>query len=538
MPLFEGTFENDQILGTSEDESLIGGAGDDTLDGGAGDDFLKGEAGNDLLEGGDGDDTIDDGIGTDTVDGGAGVDTYTRNLSNDYSDFAFNPVLDLVLGRLYSEDFEDDFDTLISIENVEALGSFHYNLIGDEFDNHLRSGLGDDTLIGGAGYDTLDGGAGDDVLQGGEGNDVIYGGAGVDIVSGGAGSDSLFGGEGEDAIIYTDSVGGVIIDVIAGFAQDGLGGRDQFQGFEAFVGSSFDDEIIGSATDGSIPFQLNAVFGDVRNYETFRGNSGDDTIDGGGGYDELNYANSPVGLLIDLSQSVQIDGFGSVDTIASIEGVEATAFDDVIYGNDADNGLDGRLGNNYIDGRDGYDFVEYNGPERAVVLNLNENKAVYTRVSNGEQYEDRLFNIEGAVGSANDDQLYGDSESNFFYGKQGDDTLAGLEGNDSLEGGYGNDVLDGGDGDDTAVYSGNQNNYSLVLTRTNTTIEDRRSDLNGIDTLSNTEFLDFVIDPTSVPFDLQIFGGSTGLAALDFESFIEFYIAYFNRAPDAVGLNF
>jgi hypothetical protein len=93
-------------------------------------------------------------------------------------------------------------------------------------------------------------------------------------------------------------------------------------------------------------------------------------------------------------------------------------------------------------------------------------------------------------------------------------------------------------GADTIVYSGNQNSYSLTLSSTGTTIEDRRTDGNGTDTLVDIEFLDFDIDLTGAPFDLQQFGGASGLTAADFESFIEFYIAYFNRAPDAVGLNF
>lgn len=102
----------------------------------------------------------------------------------------------------------------------------------------------------------------------------------------------------------------------------------------------------------------------------------------------------------------------------------------------------------------------------------------------------------------------------------------------------GNDTIDGGLGADTAVYSGNQNSYSLTLSSTGTTIEDRRPDGNGKDTLISIEFLDFDTDLLGEPFTLQNFGGAAGLNAQDFESFIEFYIAYFNRAPDAVGLNF
>jgi len=99
-------------------------------------------------------------------------------------------------------------------------------------------------------------------------------------------------------------------------------------------------------------------------------------------------------------------------------------------------------------------------------------------------------------------------------------------------------VIDGGAGIDTAVYSGNQASYTLMLTPTSTSITDRRADGNGTDQLIDIEFLDF--DKEAFPFDFNLtqFGAPTGLSAADFESFIELYIAYFNRAPDAVGLAF
>lgn len=136
------------------------------------------------------------------------------------------------------------------------------------------------------------------------------------------------------------------------------------------------------------------------------------------------------------------------------------------------------------------------------------------------------------------DFAYGRGGNDVFQGNGGNDTLLGEDGEDRLDGGMGNDFLDGGLGVDNAVYSGNQNSYSLTLSPTGTTIEDRRTNGNGTDTLSSIEFLDFDTDLTGEPFDLQNFGGASGLTAQDFENFIEFYIAYFNRAPDAVGLNF
>ena len=235
-------------------------------------------------------------------------------------------------------------------------------------------------VIGGSSNDIITGNSADNVLYGSAGNDTLVGGSGADALIGGAGDDTLDGGDNEDALDYTGSTSKVSLDSALGTATDGLGGTDTFQNVEAFYGSSYDDELLGKATDETVLIELNALNGDVRNYEQFRGNEGADTIDGRGGYDELSYGNATSGLTIDLAKTSQPDGLGSVDTIANIEGVEATKYDDIIYGTDGDNSLDGHFGNNTIDGRGGFDFVEYNGSGRHNLnLNLSTGVATFTK---------------------------------------------------------------------------------------------------------------------------------------------------------------
>ena len=132
------------------------------------------------------------------------------------------------------------------------------------------------------------------------------------------------------------------------------------------------------------------------------------------------------------------------------------------------------------------------------------------------------------------DVAFGKGGNDWLYGYAGNDRLFGDEGNDSIVGGLGNDYIAGGAGTDTAIYSGNQASHTLTLSPTTTTIMDRRANGNGTDTLIDMELLDF----DTGTFSLNQFGGTTGLSEQNFESFIELYIAYFNRAPDAVGLNF
>ncbi|MBR8828957.1 MAG: FG-GAP repeat protein [Gomphosphaeria aponina SAG 52.96 = DSM 107014] len=81
--LFQGTPENDTLVGTAAGEKLLGEggddrlnakAGDDSLDGGTGKDLLLGKKDNDLLQGGGEDDTLKGGGGTDQLEGDEGRD--------------------------------------------------------------------------------------------------------------------------------------------------------------------------------------------------------------------------------------------------------------------------------------------------------------------------------------------------------------------------------------------------------------------------------------------------------------------------------
>ena len=124
---------------------------------------------------------------------------------------------------------------------------------------------------------------------------------------------------------------------------------------------------------------------------------------------------------------------------------------------------------------------------------------------------------------------------------RGSDTFDLSDFADTVEGHTGNDTIDGGLGIDTAVYSGSPTSYTVGLSASGVTVTDRRPDGNGTDQLINVERLDFgdVIPALGTDLlNLERFGGPAGLAPAALESFIELYIAYFNRAPDAIGLNF
>jgi len=137
--------------------------------------------------------------------------------------------------------------------------------------------------------------------------------------------------------------------------------------------------------------------------------------------------------------------------------------------------------------------------------------------------------IEDVIGSAHDDVLFGTRLEN---------RMSGGAGNDELEGFEADDTLIGNGGDDIAFYSGFQDSYTISFSADGSQIEDRRADGNGVDTLRSIETLVFYQGDDSITFDLERFSGPTDLTESALESFIELYIAYFNRAPDAKGLWF
>ena len=153
-------------------------------------------------------------------------------------------------------------------------------------------------------------------------------------------------------------------------------------------------------------------------------------------------------------------------------------------------------------------------------------------------YDDAASDLRVIEGSTSGDLIAAGLNDDAVLAHEGNDKLWGGSGNDTLNGGEGEDTLNGGTGHDTAAYSGNQSSYILSLSPTSATLTDRRKDGNGTDMLIDMELLDFDADILGAPFNLEWVGGSARLSELEFRGFIELYIAYFNRAPDAVGLNF
>lgn len=123
--------------------------------------------------------------------------------------------------------------------------------------------------------------------------------------------------------------------------------------------------------------------------------------------------------------------------------------------------------------------------------------------------------IENAVGSAYADTLLGNDLDNMLIGAGGDDWL------------------DGGSGTDTAGYNGSIANFKIEKVGNAIQVTDRQSG-QGTDVLSNVEKVRF--QDLSVDLTVQDAAGAVSAARL--KAVVELYVGFFNRVPDAEGLNF
>ena len=133
----------------------------------------------------------------------------------------------------------------------------------------------------------------------------------------------------------------------------------------------------------------------------------------------------------------ELEGTDGADAIHGLAG------DDALIGFNGDDVLEGGAGADDLFGSNGFDYASYRSSDQGVTIVLDSFGA-----EGGHARGDSLYSIEGLIGSAWTDYLYGDSERNILRGEGGDDDLEGGAGNDRLEGGGGRDILIGDAGAD------------------------------------------------------------------------------------------
>ncbi|MBC2859102.1 calcium-binding protein [Stappia sp. 28M-7] len=403
------------------DDSLTGSSGDDTLEGRGGNDTLNGGAGNDYLDGGDGDDIINTGEGEDTVIGSAGNDTINvlqqHDVYVDYAGFTTNMAISMTGTVMTIDKGTGDVDTL--------------NVTGP-----IDPELGSVALALGSGNDTV----------------TINATAGIFVqVRGGAGDDTITQtGDGSVRADYRNASSGITYT-----SNNGSGVSGTVTG----AGIGTDTLVNVSEIRGS---DSNDVFNGGDGDERFILRGGNDTVDGGGGFDTVRFDRNGMGAVtVNLAAGTAtglFNGNAFSHTLANIEHVRGSRTEsDTLTGSNGNDRLEGLGGNDTLDGGLGADtLIGGTGDDTYYVDNVGdtivelENEGtdrVYSSVtfalSSQSQHLENLY-LQG-TGNING---YGNGQNNIIAGNVGNNSLAGGGGNDTLYGGGGNDTLDGGWGAD------------------------------------------------------------------------------------------
>ena len=344
--------------GTSGNDDANGDAGTVVVDMGAGDDDASSTgSGVRVLMGGSGNDTLESTASElGVVLGGSGADEITVS----------GPGSAVVFGGTGN-------DTIYGSTNDDN---------GPASVNILYGDAGDDVIYGGS--------AVMDWIAGGEGNDSIYGGDGLDIIFGGAGDDRLEGGAGSDAFHFAPDHGNDTIGdfdtsedfiLLGGFDRDTLT-WDALQGAFTEVTDANDDVVatvvdltewgggtirlegvsLASLTEGNFnlgggafdpeepPFTINNML--PQGGQVDIGSDGDDTLDGGTGFD----------VLLGAEGDDSIDGGAGDDWLLGGEGadtLEGGEGNDTLVGGEGADTLAGGAGNDILTGGAGADTFVY-----------------------------------------------------------------------------------------------------------------------------------------------------------------------------------
>ncbi len=421
---------NDTIIGGTGADSFWGNSGNDTLVGGNGADTLDGGSGNDTITGGDGSDRIFGATGSDSIDAGAGTgDIISFNHTSAQAVSATISAIGGSAGSNYAEvrTASQGNDTIINFENIQ--GSFE----NDGFT--INSAATDNALL------------------------FVFSSIGADTIAVNVASNAVMA----DYNTITGSTNftrGVIVDLLAGTADDGRGGIDSLIGVRGVSGSSFGDTILGSAFN-----------------DRFREQGGSDSINGRDGFDMLDYSGNSASqsVSVNLAAERASDGREGTDTVISMEYVRSGSGNDTLIGNSADNEFRGGNGADILDGgASGFDIADYanNTSAQAISVNLTTGRA-----SDGFGFNDTLVSIEYVRGGSGNDTMIGSAANERFRGNAGNDTIDGGDGTEdildlsqttqsvsaNLVTGLANDGLDGADSftNIEVVYSGTANDILL-----------------------------------------------------------------------------
>jgi Ca2+-binding RTX toxin-like protein len=224
-----------------------------------------------------------------------------------------------------------------------------------------------------------------------------------------------------------------------GLGNDYLGGGPQDDFLDGGLG---DDDVFGG--DGADIIRLGA---------------GNNSADGDLGTDTIDYSGSPVGLTINLTTGIVLNGLGGTDTLSNIENAIGTGGNDVMIGTAGTNVLMSDGGNDSLFGGLGSDVLVGGAGEDLYFVDTFTDVAVESPAEGGFDWVistatsftllpniEYLWLVEGSAavfGNGNDDDnfIYGNQNNNILKGNGGDDLIDGLGGQDVLTGGADGDTF-------------------------------------------------------------------------------------------------
>ncbi|MBW8725880.1 MAG: M10 family metallopeptidase C-terminal domain-containing protein [Inquilinus limosus] len=338
-----------------------------------------------------------------------------------------------------------------------------------------------DLTVDGTGYrDILFGGSGNDAISGQDGDDVLVGGAGNDRLFGGFGADRLTGGSGNDVFAYSDiTIGnprGFGADTITDFDTNGdkidlsalhIADFDTLRPFMrqdgadvviSFGWNSRPETIRLSNVSLASLSTADFIFDTSTAPLNLLGTSpGDDVLFGGNGDDKLN-GHRGNDILVGGAGNDTFDDIGGNDTF-----IGGAGNDTFIYNPRSDGQR--LFGNDVIaDFSDG-DRIDVSGLKIAdldtlkPVMVQNGADVVITLDYDGKTHSIRIQNITIDALSAADFIFDASTDPLTVTGTFRRDVLFGGKGDDTIDGGMGIDVLVGGAGSDTLI--GGRDNDTL-----------------------------------------------------------------------------
>lgn len=411
-----------------------------------------------------------------TVWDGGGNDTY------DFSNYSTNLSIDLSPGGWIVTDTSTNHLQRADLGN-NGVGGAEYFARGN-----IANALTDPSHPGEIAslIENAIGGSGNDSITGNVADNVLNGGAGVDIMAGGLGDDTYYVDNAADQVIEATGAG---TDTVFASASYTLAAGSEIEYLRANSTSGL--ALTGNGFDNTLVSGIGA-----------------DHLDGGGGVDWADYTNSAAAVSVNLATGTGSGGTAQGDTLANIENLFGSAFNDVLVGNSGDNEIWGGDGNDvitpgsgvdsinagagddrvvdtdgvnadYYDAGAGVDTIDYSGLSFSASISFTVNLAGGVAIASDHLLQsivtEVILDFENVEGSQTDDYIFGNSSANHIDGNAGDDTV---------DGSLGDDVLDGGAGNDTLSYA---LDLGVTVSLAITTPQDTGGA--GIDTITNFENL-------------------------------------------------